>query len=91
MGRPGEFRYRRRDKGVWEVLALDLTVFCCGWRSAADALPPLLKRARGLVANQLRTDFATGTWALQPSQVVDWLAHAQLVTVLPPAPPEPVT
>jgi len=82
MGRPDGYRYRWQDKRVWDDLAADLIVFCCGWHSDPHAVPPVLKRSRDRLATQLRMNFATGTWAIQPTQIVDWLAHDKVVTVL---------
>lgn len=81
-GRPAEFRYRWADKRTWEELALDMIIICCGWASAPKDLPPALRQGRALLAHELRTNFATGTWALESGQVVKWLVRSGVVSVL---------
>ena len=61
--RPDGYRYRWGDKRVWDDLAADLVRFCCGWGNTPNQVPPVLKRSP-MLANQLRADFAVGTWAL---------------------------
>ena len=80
-GRPADFRYRWQDRRVWDQLALDLIILCCGWRTAPSDLPPALARSRQLLGNQLRRDISKGTWAVEPASVVRWLAHADAITV----------
>lgn len=79
VGRPAEFRYRWNDRRVWDQLAEDLIVLCCGWRTAPKALPPALGRARLGLGNQLRVDISKGTWTLQPTTIVGWLQRAGIV------------
>jgi hypothetical protein len=88
-GRSPDFRYRWQDRRVWEQLALDLIILCCGWRTAPAALPPALKEARILLGNQLRRDISVGTWTLQPAAVLTWLEHANVVIVYREADREP--
>ena len=91
-GRPTGFRYRWQDRRVWDMLALDLIILCCGWRTDPAALPPALKRSQVWLGNQLRSDISVGTWALQPSDVVRLLESAGLVRMYRDTPEaEPVT
>jgi hypothetical protein len=83
VGRPEGYQYRWQDKQVWDDLAGDLIMFCCGWGNAPESVPPVLKRSRTLLANQLRTDFYSGEWALDAAEVVDWLVNARVVTRMP--------
>lgn len=80
-GRSPDYRYRFTAKRVWEDLAHDLIVVCCGWRTDPKGLPPTLARARHLLARQLREDLGAGTWTLEPVTVVRWLEAAHRVSV----------
>ncbi len=85
-GRPDGFRYRWEDKRVrvWEQLAHDMIVVCCGWQTHPQWLPPVLRRAAAAaLGSQLLQDLgSTSDWAVHAETIVHWLERGGHISII---------